>query len=72
MGYKFSSALIDYTHLASWTVDRRGETIVCEGQFGDYLPFEPLLALKGIAGKSSRELIYYRSPFALTQENLFS
>lgn len=71
MGYKFSSALINYEALAVWTQERRGEVIFCEGEYGDYLPFEPLLNLKGVAGKTSREVIYYRSPYSIEQAKLF-
>ena len=71
LGYKFSSKLIDYNALATWAQNRKGEIIFCEGEFGDYLPFEPLLQLKGVAGKSSREVIYYKSPFTSKQTKLF-
>lgn len=60
-GYRYSSEFINYDHLAKWAKSQKGEVIFCEGMCGDYLPFKPLLELKGIAGKSSKELIYYRS-----------
>lgn len=72
LGYKFSSKFIDYNALANWALDRKGEIIFCEGEFGDYLPFKPLLELKGVAGKSSKELIYYQSPILPHQMKLFS
>lgn len=72
LGYKFSSKLIDYKELAEWALKRKGEVIFCEGEFGDYLPFRPLLELKGVAGKTSRELIYYKSQIAPKQIKLFS
>ena len=71
MGYGYSSALIDYTYLAGWAARRKGEVIFCEGPFGDYLPFQPLRELKGVAGKSSEEVVYYRSPYSSTQGTLF-
>lgn len=71
LGYKFSSKLIDYKALAEWSLKRKGEVIFCEGEFGDYLPFQPLLELKGVAGKTSRELIYYQSTVAPKQIPLF-
>ncbi len=58
-GYRYGSESIDYESLASWALDRKGEIIFCEGEFGDYLPFKSLLELKGIAGKTSKELVYY-------------
>jgi site-specific DNA-adenine methylase len=72
MGYAFSSAKIDYTNLADWTRTRKGEIIFCEGEYGDYLPFQKLLELKGIAGKSSKEVIYYSSQVIGKQPGLFT
>ncbi len=72
MGYRYSSKLIDYTQLSKWILHRKGEVIVCEGQYADYLPFKPLLDLKGIAGKISKEVIFYRSmKLSNKQLNLF-
>ena len=61
-GYDCGSSSIDYAGLAEWVLQRKGELICCEGKFGDYLPFQPLLQLPGVAGKLSKELIYYRPP----------
>jgi 16S rRNA G966 N2-methylase RsmD len=61
IGYRYSSKLIDYKKLAEWAKERKGEVIFCEGHCGDYLPFTPLLELKGVAGKISKEVIYYQS-----------
>ena len=71
MGYNHSSAEIDYETLAEWSLKREGEVIFCEGPNGDYLPFKPLLDLKGVAGKSSKEVIYYKSDFEQEQLELF-
>ena len=71
LGYRFSSKLIDYNVLATWALSRKGEVIFCEGPHGDYLPFRPLLDLKGVAGKSSREVIYYQTPIVPSQLSLF-
>jgi site-specific DNA-adenine methylase len=60
-GYRYGSKLIDYKKLAKWAKERRGEVIFCEGHCGDYLPFIPLLELKGVAGKTNKEVIYYQS-----------
>jgi site-specific DNA-adenine methylase len=61
MGYGYGSNLINYQNLSIWAKKRKGEVIFCEGENGDYLPFKPLLMLKGIAGKTSHEKIYYES-----------
>ena len=70
-GYFHGSKKIDYAFLAAWAMKRKGEVIFCEGIDGDYLPFEPLLELKGVAGKSSREVCYYRSSVPPLQPSLF-
>ena len=72
MGYGFSSALIDYEKLAHWCLSRHGEIICCEGEFGNYLPFSPLIELKGVAGKSSKEKIFFRSSHSQGQLELFA
>ncbi|KAA3618773.1 MAG: hypothetical protein DWQ05_07380 [Calditrichaeota bacterium] len=61
LGYRFSSKLLNYDELADWARTREGEVIFCEGEEADYLPFRPLLNLKGVAGKVSKEVIYYHS-----------
>lgn len=63
LGYAFDSKQIDYDFLAKWADKRKGEIIFCEGDQADYLPFQPLVVLKGVAGKSNKERIYYKSPF---------
>jgi len=63
MGYRHSSAMINYDELAAWAKGRHGEVIFCEGLNGDYLPFKSLAKLKGIAGKLSKEVIYYQSDY---------
>lgn len=71
MGYRQSSAMLDYAALAKWVLNRRGQTICCEGVHGDYLPFQPLLDLPGVAGKRSKEKIYVRTNTLQVQIPLF-
>jgi hypothetical protein len=71
MGYGFSSSMLDYAALSDWTKSQKGEVICCEGPNGDYLPFLPLRASKGVAGKSSAEKIYYRSEHGNRQKSMF-
>ena len=71
MGYRYSSALIDYDALARWALARKGDVIFCEGAGADYLPFEPLVELKGVAGKVSQEMIFYRPGPRRRQLELF-
>lgn len=71
MGYRFGSDLIDYSELAKWITQRKGEVIACEGEFGDYLPFKPLMTMKGVAGKKSKEQIYYQCDLPTRPRTLF-
>jgi len=70
MGYGYGSNLINYNNLATWTKKRKGEIIFCEGHEGDYLPFKPLISLKGVAGKTSLEKIFYESHVEKRQQEL--
>lgn len=58
-GYAHGSSALDYRELAAWSLERKGQIICCEGAFGDYLPFRPLLDLPGVAGKRSKEVVFY-------------
>ena len=58
-GYEQGSNLLDYDELARWVNSRKGQKICCEGEFGDYLPFKPLITLMGVAGKRSKEKIFH-------------
>jgi hypothetical protein len=69
-GYAYGSGLLDYSRLAEWALRRRGQLIFCEGEHGDYLPFRPLLSLPGVAGKRSREVVFYRSSGLVRQTSM--
>lgn len=71
LGYDFGSDKLDYMNLAQWALARRGEIICCEGAFGDYLPFRPLLKIPGVAGKRSEETIFYRPGLTQFPDDLF-
>lgn len=72
MGYAHSSAQMDYDKLADWCNERFGEIICCEGEYGTYLPFDTLLDLKGVAGKVSKEKIFYKSDYGVRQLRLIA
>jgi len=59
-GYAHGSDKLDYEKLANWILVRRGQVMCCEGEAGDYLPFKRLLDLNGIAGKRSKEYVFYK------------
>ncbi|MDW5264827.1 MULTISPECIES: hypothetical protein [Acidobacteriaceae] len=68
-GYAHGSSDLNYEALAGWALQRKGQLIFCEGAFGDYLPFNRLLDLPGVAGKRSKEVVYYGSGSELSQLN---
>ncbi|HQU44144.1 MAG TPA: hypothetical protein PK867_15095 [Pirellulales bacterium] len=70
-GYAHGSADLDYQQLAGWIRGRQGQLICCEGNYGDYLPFEPLLTLPGVAGKLSEEKLYHRPATGRAVYDLF-
>ena len=70
-GYRYGNDRLDYKNLAEWALKRKGEIICCEGEYGDYLPFQPLKDSKGVAGKISKEVIFYKSPIKESQLTLF-
>lgn len=55
-----SNKHIDYEKLAEWCLSRKGEIIVCENDKADWLPFSPLVELKGQLHKTM-EVIYYKN-----------
>jgi 16S rRNA G966 N2-methylase RsmD len=70
-GYAHGSDAIDYEALANWTKRRIGQVIFCEGELGDYLPFQPLLTLPGVAGKLNAEMIFYKEGATQSLRDLF-
>lgn len=49
---------IDYESLGKWCKERNGQTIVCENEGATWLPFEPLVNLKG-QKHNRKEVIWY-------------
>jgi site-specific DNA-adenine methylase len=46
-GKYYKHSAIDYYHLASWSIDRKGQVIVCENTKATWLPFKPLKKMQG-------------------------
>jgi hypothetical protein len=50
---------LDYTALGHWCRTRQGQTIVCENEGADWLPFKTFATFKaGVNGKGSHEVIW--------------
>lgn len=68
--YKHGPEGIDFSHLAEWCKERRGQVMVCEGIGATWLPFRPLTPprkrerMRRHVDKTKpryRELLWYRS-----------
>ena len=70
--YRHGSAEIDFAALARWCRAREGQVIVCENEGADWLPFEPLDAVKTTrAGRRSREVVWlFESPVTIDSETI--
>lgn len=64
--YRCSNKDIDYKELANWCKGRRGELIVCENTKADWLPFNPLKKIQGMAQTNTTESVYLNG-FAKTE-----
>lgn len=56
--YVMSNRKINYSHLASWCMDRKGQVIVCENTKANWMHFRPLIKQMGSNGKLSTEAIW--------------
>lgn len=56
--YRFGSSRIDYGRLSSWCRARRGQVIVCENEGANWLPFERMTVVNGVARKPSVEVVW--------------
>lgn len=56
---EFNNKNIDYIKLAEWCKSLKGQVIVCENSEATWLPFKPLVELKGQL-HNTEEVIYYQ------------
>jgi 16S rRNA G966 N2-methylase RsmD len=49
---------VDYEYLGDWCIGRKGQTMVCENEGANWLPFEHLVDLKG-QKHNRKEVIWY-------------
>lgn len=54
----YERGAIDYAELADWCRSRRGQVIVCEQEGADWLPFRPLISIRGTTNKPTVEMIW--------------
>ena len=60
MGYNHNCKDINYGDFTDFILSRKGEVICCDCEEADYLPFESLVELSAVAGKKSKEMIFYQ------------
>lgn len=60
-GYKYKHCKVDFKMLGQWCKDRKGQTIVCENQGADWLPFKKVREFKGTTQKNV-EVIWSNIP----------
>ncbi len=69
--YKCGAKDIDFNHLGSWCRTRPGQSIVCENQGADWLPFERLRSTGSIRGEGkSLEVVWYGGVAPSKEPNL--
>jgi site-specific DNA-adenine methylase len=54
---------IDYHEFGLWSMQRKGQIIVCENERADWLPFRPFTSQQSGAGKKVQEFLYTSHPF---------
>lgn len=59
--YKCSARSIDFSHLGMWCRSRIGQTIVCENDGADWLPFRHHETIRARAHRESAEAIWDRA-----------
>lgn len=61
-GHRYTQSKVDFRHLALWSVQREGQTIVCENDGAKWLPFLPHREIKATSGHgragTSKEVIW--------------
>jgi len=57
-GNRYKHNQINYQHLKDWSLNRKGQIIVCENGNADWLDFVPFKQTKGMK-KNTTELIYH-------------
>lgn len=57
-GRVYTCDKIDFPHLGTWCQSRQGQTIVCEAQGANWLPFESLCQNQGSTGVITHEMIW--------------
>lgn len=57
-GCKYAKNKINYENLAAFSLERKGQVIVCEQMGAEWLPFEPFKEIRNNHNKTTREAVY--------------
>ena len=69
-GSYYVHSTLDYPALGAWCRTRPGQTIVCENEGSDWLPFKAFATLKaGLNGAGSREVVWLNSTNSQTMQH---
>lgn len=60
--YRYGNEGIDFAGLGAWVRARRGQTIVCDYEGADWLPFRPLASQVSAQNKRQTEVVYLQGP----------
>ena len=71
-GYIESNKFIDFDYLRDWCIHRKGQVIVCENTKATWMPFLPMIDMKGCQFKTT-EAIWsnYETNYEFQQQKLF-
>ena len=71
--YKCSNKQIDFSLLADWCKERKGQTIVCENTKAEWMEFMPMVKVKGTRTTNTTEAIWSNMPtnYDNVQQTLF-
>ncbi len=67
--YKENNKNIDFGSLANWSIDRKGQTIVCENTKADWMDFKPMKEMQGQVHKTT-EAIWSNIPTSFDKVQL--
>ena len=55
--YKCNNKKINFNHLSAWSMERKGQIIICENNKANWMPFKPMVTQQVLSGKH-KEVIW--------------
>lgn len=69
-GHAYVEKNIDYLNLSNWCVKRKGQCIVCENTKANWLPFNAMVASRGVNQKFTTEAVWTNYPTHYNNEQM--